>query len=721
MDDNSISGENMTRITNSIYSPTGYRRPYSSKQNKSAVVFQLASSNSLSAAGSPEGRCHQNIGTKMSEGLNSQINAGRWQPWDLTASNLLCGDRTFIVARRVKGSSLECSRSFHSSHKLDGLEPKSKRENLSVGAWLEKELRKSIDEQGKYRKILEILANPNFLIACYSLIKSKPGNMTPGTTLTTIDGIDLKWFNETAEQIKNGTFKFKPVRIQEIPKSNGKLRTLGISNPREKIVQKAIEMILSNIWEPEFSDASHGFRPERSVKTALKQLFLHGDNYAWVIQGDINKCFDSIPHNIIMSSLKEKIRCEHTLRLILKMLTCGSLNTKTGVMTKSIIGTPQGNIASPILANIVLDKLDQYLEEYKQKFETGIKRKSNKEYISLRNKRSYTRDPIKKKELWVLMRKISSIDYQDPNFKRMMYVRYADDFVILLTGSYEEANIIKRHVKDVLLKKTGLELNEEKTLVTSTSKAFEFLGASCKRAGTSNKLTKSVEGISRRAVPRLRIDIPIDKLMNNFIKYGICKSKDNPTARKDLVNLDHNDITAFYNSKILGITEFYNFARNYHELHRFMWLMKASCALTLALKYKIRTMRAAFNKFGPQLASPDGVKLNIPTNFKQKLGFNKAVKGDGDNLMKGTWSSKVTKSNLFKSCLLCGSKSEVEMHHVRAVKDVRQKMRTGNATYDDWMGAMNRKQIPLCKYHHRSLHAGKLLHYELKKIYEFRE
>jgi group II intron reverse transcriptase/maturase len=667
-DDNEISGENTTRITNSTYTLTGYWRPFGSKQNTSAKVFQLACGNSLSTASTPKGRCHQYIGTRMCEGLNSHSNAGRLQPWDLTASTLLSGDRTFVVALKAKGSSLECSRSFHSFHKLDSLEPKKKRENVSVEAWLKKELGNHVDNQKKYRKIVDILANPKFLIACYELIKSKPGNMTPGADPSTIDGIDLKWFYQTAEQIKNGTYKFNPVRIQEIPKSNGKMRLLGISSPREKIVQKAIEMVLSNIWEPKFSDASYGFRPKRSVKTALKQLFLHGDNFSWVIQGDITKCFNKIPHEIIMSSLKEEIRCEHTLRLIKKMLTCGSINTKTGVITKTKIGTPQGNIASPTLANIVLDKLDKYLENYKQNYESGEIRKGNKEYISLRNKRSYTKDPLKKMELWKLMREVNSVDYKDPDFKRLLYVRYADDFVILLTGSHEEANRIKRHVKDVLFKLTGLELNEEKTLITSTSKPFVFLGASCKRARISNKLTKTTLGLSKRTVARLRIDIPIDNIMNNYIKNGLCKSKDSPTARKDLINLDHNDIIAFYNSKILEITEFYNFAINYHELHRFMWLLKASCALTLALKYKIRTMRAAFTKFGPLLASPDDIKLKIPTDFKQKLSFSTNKNRDVEGILKRTWSSKVTKSNLFKSCLICGSKHDVEMHHVRAVK-----------------------------------------------------
>jgi len=168
------------------------------------------------------------------------------------------------------------------------------------------------------------------------------------------------------------------------------------------------------------------------------------------------------------------------------------------------------------------------------------------------------------------MKKISSVNFWDLNFKRLLYIRYADDFVILITGSHKEAIRIKRHVKDYLLKETGLDLNKEKILVTSTNKKFEFLGGGCKQTNISNKVTQIAPGLTKRTVLRMIIDISLDKLMNNFVKNKFCKEKDPPTARKDLVNLDHNKILAFYNKRISGITEFYNFVRNYSALHRFI-------------------------------------------------------------------------------------------------------------------------------------------------------
>lgn len=168
------------------------------------------------------------------------------------------------------------------------------------------------------------------------------------------------------------------------------------------------------------------------------------------------------------------------------------------------------------------------------------------------------------------MREVSAVDRHDPNFKRMLYIRYADDFVILITGTHEDAVRIRRHVKDYLSKHTGLVLNEEKTVITSTRRPFEFLGATCKRVANSNKLTKMKGAISKRTTPRMRLDIPQKALMDKFIKNHFCSKADKPTARKDLVNLDHEDIIRFYNSRIFGLVEFYNFARNYSSLHRFM-------------------------------------------------------------------------------------------------------------------------------------------------------
>jgi len=275
-----------------------------------------------------------------------------------------------------------------------------------------------------------------------------------------------------------------------------------------------------------------------------------------------------------MENLRRHVGCEYTLRLINKALTCGNMEPNSKKIVRSDKGTPQGNVVSPLLANIVLDNLDKKMEEIKFEFETGKKRRLTKEYISLRNRKSNTNDPVKKVEIFKKMRMINASDRSDPNFKRLMYVRYADDFLVLIAGTMTDAITTKEKIKTYLKEETGLELNDEKTLITETTKPFKFLGAQCKRTKSLGKLTKQSNGLRRRAVARMRIDIPIQSLIETFKKNKLIKSSSTneilPTGRKDLVNLAHEDILRFYNSKIHGLLNFYSFARNYSKLHRFI-------------------------------------------------------------------------------------------------------------------------------------------------------
>jgi len=250
----------------------------------------------------------------------------------------------------------------------------------------------------KFYKLLDILSDPFFLVACYEEIKGKKGRiltdsdtirypMTPGSDNYTIDRLNWSWFVKTAESIRKGTFNFRPARRIEIPKANGKTRPLGIGSPREKsphkgdevvvdnLVQKAIHAILEAIYEPLFLDYSHGFRPGRSIHSALRKIYLSGNKYSWVIQGDITKCFDSIPHHIIMKLISMKIGDPRVLELISKFLNAGFFDL-SGNLVKPSTGTPQGGILSPLLCNIVLHQLDLYI----QKFRKGDKRKDSSAY-----------------------------------------------------------------------------------------------------------------------------------------------------------------------------------------------------------------------------------------------------------------------------------------------------------------------------------------------------
>jgi group II intron reverse transcriptase/maturase len=275
---------------------------------------------------------------------------------------------------------------------------------------------------------------------------------------------------KTALALKNGSFCFKPSRRVDIPKTEGKIRTLSISSPREKIVQKALHSVLEAIFEPIFLPSSHGFRPKKSVHSALLDVYLKGKTHNWVIQGDISKCFDRIPHNIIMKRIGKLIGDPRFLEMIRKFLSAGHLDPQTGHLVKSSIGTPQGGVLSPLLANIVLHELDNHLANLAIKFNKGTKRRKNPAYASMAQRRYNSDDRLIRKQLLDDMRKIRRSLMNDPTFRRMIYIRYADDFIVLVTGSLKDSEFIKLNIKDYLLSRCGIELNEDKTSITNINK-----------------------------------------------------------------------------------------------------------------------------------------------------------------------------------------------------------------------------------------------------------
>jgi Reverse transcriptase (RNA-dependent DNA polymerase)/Cytochrome C and Quinol oxidase polypeptide I len=193
-----------------------------------------------------------------------------------------------------------------------------------------------------------ILADPEYLKFAYGLIKSNPGNMTPGVDSETLDGINSPYFEKLAKEIGSGSFKFKPARRIEIPKAKGGTRPLSIASPRDKIVQSAMKMILEAIFEPTFSDYSHGFRPGRSAHSAIYQLRGLFTEVNWFIEADISKCFDSLPQHLIMRGILEKISDQVFIDLTHKCFNAGYIDS-FGAFRIPELGSPQGSIISPIL------------------------------------------------------------------------------------------------------------------------------------------------------------------------------------------------------------------------------------------------------------------------------------------------------------------------------------------------------------------------------------
>jgi group II intron reverse transcriptase/maturase len=229
--------------------------------------------------------------------------------------------------------------------------------------------------------------------------------------------------------MKDGTFQFKPGRRVQIPKPGStKTRPLTVASPRDKIVQEVMRMILEVIFEPTFCDNSHGFRPNRGCHTALRQVKTQFGGATTIIEGDISKCFDSFDHKILIELIMKKVSDPRFIQLIWKALRAGYMEFHT--IQHSLVGTPQGSIISPLLANIYLHELDLFAEKLKSNYDKGIEASRNPEYRKL----EYRRAKANKAGDFKLgikylkeMQRIKSRLPSDPGFRRIYYVRYADD------------------------------------------------------------------------------------------------------------------------------------------------------------------------------------------------------------------------------------------------------------------------------------------------------
>jgi group II intron reverse transcriptase/maturase len=572
------------------------------------------------------------------------------------------------------------------------------------------------------KDLYRILCRKDFLSACYQSIKSKAGNMTPGVDKETLDGYSEEILDKVIATLKDQSWQFKPVRRKYIPKANGKLRPLGVPAPRDKIVHKGIEMILSAIYEPIFSDASHGFRTGRSCHSALRSIRSTWSGIKWVIEGDIEGCYDNVDHSKLIEILRTKIQDERFINLIWKLLRAGY--EEEGVLKPSKKGCPQGGVVSPVLANIYLHSLDVFIQKLAEQHNVG-KRQANKEYERLRGKRDRLRfyrgtdgktRPRSKSEvplhevrrLTKEMRKLPSKEPMDKNYKRLIYIRYADDWIIGITGPKIFAEDIRNQIKVFLQEHLKLTLSPEKTHISHFGReGANFLGYFLKggQAGTySGQVTATdLYGGTKRTVGwQPRIFVPMDRIVKRLSEKNFCSSKGFPLKKKGWIVYDDDVIIARYNSVLRGLRNYYAPADNLGtSINRINYIMKYSCAHTLAAKHRTRISkqlrRKDSNSIRKLLDEVPG-KVN-PWDFR------------GERINEISLEQAFT-SFAARTCVLsndkysaCGCKKDLEMHHVKALR------KGGVDLKDKYMLAMmqrlNRKQICVCRNCHTKIHAGK--------------
>lgn len=587
----------------------------------------------------------------------------------------------------------------------------------------------SKDSSYKFERLYRILFNEELFYVAYQKIASNGGSTTKGSDGRSIDEMSLARIETLIASLKDESYQPHPSRRVHIPKKNGKTRPLGIPAFEDKLVQEVVRMILEAIYEGHFETTSHGFRPKRSCHTALLHIQKTFSGAKWFIEGDIKGFFDNIDHDVLVGILRERISDDRFIRLIRKFLKAGYVEDWTFHNTYS--GMPQGGIVSPILANIYLDKLDKYVKEYIRHFDMGTKRRPGKESNDLANERKRTvrklkkvKDGTEKAALVVRLKAIEqeraafpSGDEMDGSYRRLKYIRYADDFILGVIGSKEDALRIKEDIKSFLSESLALELSEEKTLITHTGKSAKFLGYEI-TVTRNNHQRRDVQGRLRRTYgKRVRLNVSMATLRDKLLEYGAMEIKLRngkeiwkPKCRSGLIFNDDLEILDRYNRETVGFCNYYLIANNCVVLHNFRYIMEYSMYKTFAGKYRstVRKINKKYrlNKLFTVKYEQQGViksRTFYKTSFKRRTtAFNGSCDIEPYSI------ADVSRTNLTdrlkaEKCELCGATGKLIMHHVRNLKDLK-----GKESWKRLMSARKRKTIALCPSCHRLRHLGKV-------------
>jgi group II intron reverse transcriptase/maturase len=576
-------------------------------------------------------------------------------------------------------------------------------------------------------RIYRCLYNEDLYLAAYGKLYRNQGALTPGTDENdTADGMSLKRIHNLIDALRLERFKFKPLRRTYLKKKSGGKRPLGLPNFSDKLVQEVLRMILQAYYEPQFCDSSHGYRPGRGCHTALAQLSKKFQGASWFIEGDIRGCFDNIDHDVLMNILSKRIQDGRILNLIRQGLETGVMEDWHYQRTYS--GTPQGGVLSPLLSNIYLHELDTFIEEVLiPQYSYGKKRRDNPAYTRLSReirKARETGDIETVKRLERERRLLPSIDTQDPNFRRLRYVRYADDFILSFIGPKSEAKDIKAAIAEFLQNELRLEMSPTKTLITHASTQHaRFLNYAIKVYYVDDKLSNRPNTPSKmRSINGcIRLGIPFG-LVDEYTKPYMRRGK--PIHQAGLLMCSDAHIIDAYQSKYRGIANYYKFAVDRNQLSKLRYVMETSLVKTLASKFKI-TVSQVYRKYqGAQ--EVDGraystLQVEVPTKRATRIIYwgaipLKVVKVGREPLNDMRYREQWTnlRSDLVRrlqadTCELCGVDMKCEVHHVKKLADLKKRWngRKGKPEWVKRMIAMERKTLVVCEECHEDIHAGR--------------
>lgn len=591
-----------------------------------------------------------------------------------------------------------------------------------------------LSRQGKrINGFSRLMAEPFLWEQAYAEIASNKGALTRGATENTFDGFSLERVNGIIARIKEGSYRFTPVRRVYIPKANGKMRPLGVPTADDKLVQGVVKLLLEQVYEPVFSRHSHGFRRGRSCHTALFAIKDTWQGVKWLVDVDVVSFFDNIDHGILLGLLRKKIDDKQFLCLVEGMLKAGYVDDWVFHATYS--GTPQGGVVSPILANIYLHELDLFLQGLKARFDKGARRADNPRYRNLtisiysrrrridRLKAAGREDEIEKvqrkiKELEAERSPLSSVNWFDPKYRRLLYCRYADDFLIGVIGSKADAREIMREVTEFLRTSLALQASPDKSKVSKASKGTVFLGYVV-RTITGNRVIRKRIGQrhyrSRDPSDRIHLRVPRDRLVrfNQRKGYGDL-GRLKALHRRYLIDSSVLEIVLAYNAEMRGLANYYRLAYiakfSLRKLH-FLW--QTSLLKTLSFK-----LRLSVNQVAHRLHIRDGLAVRFHVDGKERVVEVFALKhlqrlperGAAVDVIDDAHFTKLRSDVLdrlhARTCEHCGATDvPCEVHHVRKLADMKN-----TPLWKQVAAARRRKRVVLCEPCHVALHAGKLPH-----------
>ena len=581
---------------------------------------------------------------------------------------------------------------------------------------------KATNKQYKFRRLYRNLYNPEFYFLAYKNISQSQGSMTPGVDGKSLDGMSEKRINALIESLRDFSYQPNPARRVYIEKKNStKKRPLGIPSTEDKLIQEVVKMILESIYEPNFSKCSHGFRPNRSCHTALQQIQNQFTGITCFVEGDIHACFDSFDHHVLVEILRERIEDENFLALIWKMLKAGYLEQWVYKCTFS--GTPQGSGVSPILANIYLSKLDLFADNLKESFDKGesiysleYQRAASKLFYIRRRNRANWEHWNKQERKEALRLQKDAINYLhsvpskkacNQNYKRLVYCRYADDFLIGVIGSFEDALEIKEKFKVFLDETLHLEMSEEKTKITHSKDKARFLGYDITISKHHAIMYDSKHQSRKTHTGRIKLYVPNEKWKSKLIEYGAFRIRYDKNGKEmwdshhrgNMIHMTDVEIVSQVNAEIRGMYNYYSIADNATVIKNFAFILEYSMYKTFGLKYR-KSVYKIQRKY-----RHNGVFM-VPYNTKKGLkycelyhdGFKKKksacrfepdllpqyVKYDNPNYLRTRIKLGV--------CELCGANTDdICMHHIKSLKSIR-----ADNEWNTIMLAKRRKTLAVC-------------------------